>query len=728
MQAKVLIEYKVKSLDKAFNYNVPEEFINVVKKGMKVKVPFGLGDKLINGFIIDLTDEGINPTYKYIDSIVDEYLVLNDELLNLGLYMKETYLCTQISAYQTMLPTSLKIKTINSNYQKYKEYLVLNIGEELAKSFLSELRGEKQKEILNRLINKEEVLKGEYPSSTVKSLVDKDLIKIKRVDVYRIDKSDMKKESTIVLNSEQKGVVDKIIGKLNNSETYLLHGVTGSGKTEVYMQIISRVLDENMGAIMLVPEITLTTQLVNTFYERFGSDVAILHSNLSDGEKYDEYLKIYKGDAKIVVGTRSACFSPIKNLGVIIIDEEHSDSYKQDNNPRYNAIDISIVRSKNNNCPLILGSATPRYETFARALKGVYTYLSLPNRINNYPLPSVKLVDMTSEVKKGNKIISSVLKEEIENRLKKDEQVMLLLNRRGFSTLINCSSCGYTFKCPNCDITLTYHKTSNALRCHYCGYFLTKPSICPSCKGPLNDLGLGTQKLEEELSTMFEDASIIRMDADSTKRKGSHEAIIKAFKEKKFNIMLGTQMISKGLNFDDVSLVGIINADNSLNIPDFRSAERAFNMLEQTRGRAGRKGLSSKVIVQTYNIDNFTLKMLEHGSYIQNYRYEMNIRKKLKYPPYYYLIGIKICSKDYKLASVEANKIYKYIKPLLDKETIILGPTTAGIFKIKNIYRFQLVLKYRFDKNIKKILSEVNNHYIDNKDTFIEIDIDPYSI
>ena len=312
--------------------------------------------------------------------------------------------------------------------------------------------------------------------------------------------------------------------------------------------------------------------------------------------------------------------------------------------------------------------------------------------------------------------------------IEKKEQVMLLLNRRGFSTLVTCTSCGYTFKCPNCDITLTYHKTNNTLRCHYCGHFEYRPNVCPECKNDLNSLGMGTQKLEEEISKAFPSAKVLRMDADTTSKKGMHEKLIKEFKEKRYDIMLGTQMISKGLNFDGVSLVGVINADNSLNLPDFRSGERTYSMLEQTSGRAGRSGLDSLVIIQTFNKDNYTLKMLESGSFTKNYAYEMGIRKKLKYPPYYYLIGIKVCSKEYELASKEANKIYNYIKPKVDKETIILGPTTAGIFRIKSIYRFQLVIKYRFDKNIRSILSEVNKLYIDNKDVYLEIDIDPYTI
>ena len=730
MYADVLIEYRVKSLDRTFTYRIPNHLQGIIKPGMKVCVPFGAGSSTINGFVVNVKDDTGQGNVKDILAVVDAELVLNEELLKLGFFIRDTYLCTLISAYQTMLPTSLKIKTQKSQYQKYETFITLNMPKAFVSDYIeNEARSEGQKNVLAKLLESKEINKRELNSSSVNTLLKKGIVKEEKKLTYRIDKSDKKSDFSHELNESQKLAFDSVKDSLNRSDVFLLHGVTGSGKTEVYLHLIEEVVRMKKTAIMLVPEITLTTQIVNNFYERFGSDVAILHSALSSGEKYDEYLKVMRGDAHIIVGTRSAIFAPIKNLGIIIIDEEQSESYKQDNTPRYNAIDIAKWRCEYNSVPLVLGSATPTYETYARALKGVYKLLTLPHRINNSSLPKVTVVDMQEEASKKNMIISDYLKLRIDECLKKEEQIILLLNRRGYGTFVNCSSCGHTFKCPNCDITLTYHKSSNALRCHYCGYSMPKPDRCPECKeGEVCDFGLGTEKLEAFISSQFPSARIVRMDADTTVTKGSHERIIKDFKDEKYDILLGTQMISKGLDFPKVSLVGVISADASLNIPDFRSGERAYALLSQVAGRAGRAGQSSEVVLQTFNPNNFTIKMVENGSFLKNYQYEMSLRKTLKYPPYYYLIGVKVCSRVYEDASIEATKVYNYLKSYIDNESIILGPTTAGIFKMNNIYRFQLVIKYRFDDKIKPALKEIDEMYINHKSVYLEVDINPYYI
>lgn len=729
MYAEVLIEYKVKSLDRTFTYIIPEYLKNIIKPGMKVTVPFGLGDDTINGFVTKIKNDTNQGNLKSIIAVTDSFLVLNKELLSLGVFMKETYLCTLISAYQTMLPTSLKIKDNKSNYQKTTTYLVKNMPLDFIKTYINEVKHSSQKEILESLLEEDRILKNKYSSSSVQTLLKKGLIKEEKVEIYRIDKRSELSTNNLVLSPLQKEAYDEILKDFGKSSTFLLHGVTGSGKTEIYMRLIEEVVRRGKTAVMLVPEITLTAQIVDNFYTRFGGDVAILHSALSNGEKYDEYLKILRKDAHIVVGTRSAIFAPLENIGIIIVDEEQSESYKQDSTPRYNALDIAKYRSAYNNAPLVLGSATPTYETYARALKGVYKLITLPKRINNSPLPEIKIIDMQKEAKKRNTIISEYLKNKIDETLNKNEQVILLLNRRGYATLVNCDACGHTFKCPNCDITLTYHKTSNSLRCHYCGYFISKPDKCPECKeGDIRDFGLGTEKLESMINDTFKNAKVIRMDADTTGKKGSHERIIKDFKKEKYNILLGTQMISKGLDFPKVSLVGIISADASLSIPDFRSAEKTFALLNQVAGRAGRAGLTSEVVIQTYNPDNFTLKMVKSGTFLKNYQYEMSIRKALKYPPYYYLVGIKVCSRVYEDASIESSKVAAYLKKYLSSETIILGPTTAGIFKMNNIYRFQIVIKYRFDEHLLAVLKEIDEMYINHKSTYLEIDFNPYSI
>lgn len=729
MYAEVLIEYKVKSLDRSFTYIVPEHLQNILKVGMKVAVPFGQGNSLINGFVTNIKREANLGNLKSIAAITDGELILNEELMELGKFLRDETLCTLISAYQTMLPSSLKIKTIKSDFNKYETYIKLKVPKELVRTLLEEMRGQKQIEVLKLLLENEKILKKELSASAVKSLLQKGIVEEEKEATYRIDKEDVKEEHKVELTEEQKRVFDEIVVHTGEAKTYLLHGVTGSGKTEVYMHLIEHMRSIGKTAIMLVPEITLSMQIVDNFYRRFGSDVAILHSALSQGEKYDEYLKILRGDAHIVVGTRSAIFAPIKNLGIIIIDEEHSESYKQDNTPRYNAIDVAKWRSEYNQVPLLLGSATPTYESYARALKGVYNLLSLPHRVHDAELPKVVVVDMSKEAKSRNMVISSHLKEVLKDRLERGEQSILLLNRRGFGTLVMCSACGYTFKCPNCDITLTYHKSSNALRCHYCGYYIKKPDICPECKNEaINDSGVGTERLESELAKMFPEARLIRMDADTTSKKGSHERIIADFKALKYDILLGTQMISKGLDFPNVTCVGVISADASLNIPDFRSGERTYALLNQVAGRAGRSGLDSEVIVQTYNPDNFTVKMVEMGSFLKNYQYEMAVRKKLKYPPYYYLVGIKVCSRVYEDASLEATKVYNHLKSNVDTETIILGPSTAGVFRINNIYRFQLVVKYRYDDKLKSALRSCDEMYIDHKTVYLEIDMNPYYI
>ena len=730
MYAEVLIEYKVKSLDRTFTYIIPEHLRGILKPGMKVTVPFGLGDGTINGFVLNIKNETDLGNLKSIIAITDIELVLNEELLKLGHFLKDTYLCTLISAYQTMLPSSLKIKTIKSKYQKYETYITLKMPKSFVLSYIdNEARNDIQKNILRRLIEEDKVIKKEFSSSSVQTLLKKGIIEEVKELTYRIDKTLEKKNDEKVLTEEQNNAFNEIKKSFNKEETFLLHGVTGSGKTEIYMHLIKEVISSGKTAIMLVPEITLTAQIVDNFYSRFGSETAILHSALSNGEKYDEYLKILRGDAHIIVGTRSAIFAPVKNLGIIIIDEEHSDSYKQDNTPRYNAIDVAKWRSNYNKIPLVLGSATPTYESYARGLKGVYKLITLAHRVNDAKLPSIKVVDMTIESKKRNTIISSYLDEKIKDRLESQEQIILLLNRRGYGTLVNCDACGYTFKCPNCDITLTYHKSSNALRCHYCGYYINKPLKCPECKtGEIRDFGLGTEKLENFISEKYPSARVIRMDADTTSRKGAHEKIIKDFKALKYDILLGTQMISKGLDFPNVTLVGVISADASLNIPDFRSGERTYALLNQVSGRAGRSGLDSEVVLQTYNPDNFTIKMLEMGSFLKNYQYEMSVRKMLKYPPYYYLVGVKVCSREYEAASKEATKVYNYLKNHISSKSIILGPTTAGVFRINNIYRFQLVIKYRFDDKLMPTLKEIDEIYINHKTVYLEIDINPYYI
>ena len=492
MYAEVLVEYSNKAIDKSFTYMIPNKYKNILKKGMRVKVPFN--NKLINGIVINIIDE-YNNEYKLkeIDTIIDENIYLNDELLSIGKYIKDKTLCSSIIAYQTILPSSLKIKDQKHNYNKYIKYLKLNKDIKYVNDYIdNHKRNTSQIKILNELLDNKTLKYSDVPSSSVKKLIEENIIKIEEVQEYRINNNNNIIDNDITLNKDQEKVINEI--NLKSKDTYLLYGVTGSGKTEVYINLIKKVIKNKKKCLLLVPEISLTTQVINLFYERFGSKVAVFHSSLSNGERYDEYLKIYRNEVDIVVGTRSAVFAPINNLGLIIIDEEHSKTYHQDNNPRYSALDIALFRSEYNKCSLLLGSATPSLESMARAQKGVYKLLKLPNRINK-KMPTIKIIDMKQEMKNRRTIISLELENEIKKRIEKNEQVILLLNRRGFSTIITCQNCGYTYKCPHCDITFTYHKTNKTLRCHYCGYTKIVDETCPSChEKSLNYLGMGTEK------------------------------------------------------------------------------------------------------------------------------------------------------------------------------------------------------------------------------------------
>lgn len=728
MYAEVLIEYPTKKIDKYFTYKISDELKDVINVGMKVKVPFN--NKIINGFVMNITDNYNNEyELKEIVDVIDKELILNEELMNLGKFVQEKTLCPLISAYQTMLPSSLKIKDNDTNYNYYKTYIELNKSREAIEGYLNNYKKiNKQSELLNKLLTEDKLVKKDYAPYVVKTLVDKGLIKEIKEQEYRINRN---KNINIIkhkLNDEQRNAFN-LINDSDGNDIFLLEGVTGSGKTEVYLNLIEEALNKGKTAILLVPEISLTMQIVNRFYEWFGDRVAIFHSALSNGEKYDEYLKIIRGEVSVVIGTRSAIFTPLKNIGIIIIDEEHSDTYKQDNTPRYNAIDIAKERCKYHNCSLVLGSATPTLESRARALKGIYNHIKLTKRAGLGSLPNVEIIDMVNEIKKRNFIFSEELINKLNDNLSKGEQSIILLNRRGYSTTINCSNCGFTYKCPNCDITLTYHKTTNNLRCHYCGFTNKKEEKCPNChEDGLNYLGLGTEKVEMELNKLFPGARIIRMDQDTTSKKGSHEKIIEDFKNYKYDILLGTQMISKGLDFPLVTLVGILNADSSLNIPDFRSNERTFSLLYQASGRAGRSNLKGNVLIQTYNPDNEVLNCVKNNDFNRFYDYEMNIRKILKYPPYYYLISLRIVSSDYNLALESSNKVCNYLKSNIDSSSIVLGPTTANLFKFNNNYRFQIVIKYRFDDKLINALKYLDSIFINNVKVNLEIDVEPIHI
>jgi primosomal protein N' (replication factor Y) (superfamily II helicase) len=572
-------------------------------------------------------------------------------------------------------------------------------------------------------------------ASTIKSLVNKGLLLEKYVEVYRdpYENRVFEKTSPLPLTYQQAEAIKPILDKIDRSlyQTFLLYGVTGSGKTEIYLQSIQRVLEEGKEAIVLVPEISLTPQMVHRFKGRFGDDVAVLHSGLSVGEKYDEWRKIQRKEVKVVVGARSAIFAPFENIGIIIIDEEHETSYKQEENPRYHARDVAVHRAEDHKCPVILGSATPSLESFARASKGVYELLTLSKRMNDGELPKVSIVDMREELRNGNRsMFSQELFDNLQDRLEKGEQTVLFLNRRGHSSFIMCRDCGFVLQCPHCDISLTYHRFSNGMKCHYCGYEESVPTACPECTSEhIRYFGTGTQKVEEELNKLLPGARIIRMDVDTTSRKGSHEKLLTAFGEGKADILLGTQMIAKGLDFPNITLVGVLSADTMLHLPDFRAAEKTFQLLTQVSGRAGRHSLPGEVVIQTYTPEHYSIGLASEHDYDRFYLQEMMMRKMGAYPPFYFITLITLSHEDLMKVVDIAEKLSGFIRSRLSESTIILGPAASPIPRIKNRYRYQCLIKYKREPNLtgtlKTVLDQFQQQYASGG-LSISIDVNPY--
>ncbi len=605
-------------------------------------------------------------------------------------------------------------------------------------------RAQKQKDVLEFFTTRPDqdrfpvsMLLSETHASrpTINALADKELLRIEAVEQYRdpYKDSEIGRTEPLVLTDSQANVLAPIAEAIRTGkhEVTLCHGVTGSGKTEIYLQAIETVLSEGKEAIVLVPEIALTPQMVYRFKGRFGARVAVMHSGLSRGEKYDEWRKIQKGEVDVVVGARSAIFVPFKKIGLIIIDEEHETSYKQEENPRYHARDVAIYRGKHHLCPVLLGSATPSLESYARGEKGVYVLSELPDRVNKQEMPHVHMVDMREELRSGNRsIFSKQLYDLLLDRLKKKQQSVLFLNRRGYSTFVMCRDCGFVIQCPHCDISLTYHQRSSKLKCHYCGYEEPMPSVCPSCESDhIRYFGSGTQKVEETLTQLLPEARVIRMDVDTTQKKGSHERLLNAFGEGKADILLGTQMIAKGLDFPNVTLVGVIAADSMLHLPDFRSSEKTFQLLTQVSGRAGRHHLKGEVVVQSYTPEHYAVQRASEHDYHGFYQLEMRERKVHQYPPFFYLSLVTVSHPQFPEAVAITEKIAAFLKGKLTKGATILGPVAAPIPRIKDRYRYQCMVKYKDEPSLLEALADIQKHYQDkfSKDALqIAIDMNPY--
>ncbi len=776
MIAKVLVDVKAREVDRTFDYLVPSKLEDVIEIGQRVKVPFG--PRFIMGYVLGFTERSEFDKLKKIYAVMDIIPSLTKELIKLGKELSISNTSSLVGIYQAMLPKALKskykkklnvvdsellstnlsvkfnrasqviydkelvayLKEIKENIKSGNIFITYEIRQANNEKFLKKiklinpnivLKGAKQVLVLEFLKENIDVYKRDLMSkfslaqSTIKSLVDKGVIEEYSIETYRkVESLFAPNNKSIVLNYEQVNVYNEIVKEIDNNKVFLLHGVTGSGKTEIYLNIIEDVLAQGKEAIMLVPEISLTPMMVSRFKGRFKDDVAVLHSGLSIGEKYDEWRKIRRKEVSVVVGARSAIFAPFTNLGVIIIDEEHSDSYKQSTLPTYQAKDVAILRCNHYNIPLILGSATPSVESYYKALNKEYKLLEMKYRANNAQMPEVYIEDMRFEFKGGNRsIFSKKLDELITDRLAKKEQIILLLNRRGHSTFVMCRSCGEVIMCPNCDISLTYHEKTNSLKCHYCGHDEANPSVCPKCGSKyIRYMGIGTQRVEEFIHERFPTAKVVRMDTDTTNYKGAHEKLLYDF-EFNGDILLGTQMISKGLDFPKVSLVGVLAADMSLSLPDYKAIEKTFQLLTQVSGRAGRHNITGEVVIQTYNPDHYAIMYAKSHDYHSFYETEMNIRKIAGYTPFYNLVQIIVSDKDVRNVLREGTKIVMRLRKELDSDVNILGPVLPKISRINNYFRAQIIIKYKESEIMDDILKKV--YYDFNEVLSLSIDKNP---
>jgi primosomal protein N' len=746
MVAEIILNSNAKELNRVFDYNIPETMAYKATIGSRVFVQFGNRKELEEGFIINIKDES-EFKLKDIQKIVNENGI-SEEKVELAKLMARRYFCNVSECIKLMLPPGTTTKIIENRVKEKNENFVSIVNEILVENDIEEnkFKSAKQLRILKFLLDNGEtnladlLLFTDTTRDAVKSLEKKKYVVIEQKQVERnpfLHKVE-KKTSKLKFTDEQQYAYDEISFAMDKNKygEYLIYGVTGSGKTEIYLQLIENALRNNKTSIMLVPEISLTPQTVDRFIARFGEEnIAVLHSKLSIGERFDQWNKIKNGQAKIVIGARSAIFAPIKDLGIIIIDEEHDSSYKSESTPRYNAKDIARYLCKENNIPLVLGSATPDTSSLYRTMQKESVLLRLNKRANSSTLPEIEVIDLREELSKKNKtMLSEKLQEAIKENLENKKQTILFLNRRGFSTFVMCRDCGYTAKCKNCDITLTYHKSTNKLKCHYCGYETNVINKCPDCKSEnIRYFGTGTQKLEAEINKLYPEAKTIRMDVDTVTKKNSHEKILTDFKENKADILIGTQMVVKGHHFPNVTLVGVIAADGSLNMNDYRANEITFQILTQVAGRAGRGKDTGKVIIQTYNPDSFAIECVKTQNEEMFYNTEMRLRKQLKYPPFCDIIVIGVSSKEEQITIKVTQSLHKYLKNRVENENIgimLYKALPAPIDKIKNKYRWRILIKCKFGEDIIDLMNDTLQKaqtikYCKNGDANISIDVNP---
>lgn len=736
MFAKVIVDITRSKVDRVFDYKIDNEI--KIALGHRVLVPFGISNKLFEGFVIGITKTSKydKDKIKFIKDVLDEYPVLNKDQIALAFHMREEYGCTLADGFRLMLPgrlhglrekTKLAAKIINNDISS----CYTKDGREKAPV---------QIKVFEYLKNNEEAFVCEIErhisgsACAITALKKKGIIEVFAKEIIR--KPYCAKEydgRQVLLNSQQKEAVDIICDNMFSRKRFLLHGITGSGKTEVYMRLVRYCISKGKGAIILVPEIALTPQAVERYRCKFGDKVALLHSRLSQGERFDEWKRILTGNCNVVLGPRSAVFAPVKDLGLIVIDEEHEGAYSSDSFPRYDAKELAGFRIKS--CgSLVLGSATPSIETYYNSINGKYKLIELTKRANNMPLPDTHVVDMSEELISGNKtIISNFLYEKINERLEKKEQIILLLNKRGYSSFVMCRGCGSVLKCPHCDVSLAYHKTDgNVVKCHYCNYEQRVSRICPYCKKPfMKHFGIGTQQVEEQINKMFPQAKALRMDFDTTRKKDSHFDIFNSFINRKADILIGTQMIAKGLDFPCVTLVGIICADNMFNLPDYKAKERAFALITQASGRAGRDKVQGEVVIQTYMKDSPALAYAVRQDYKGFYAHEIALREKSQYPPFAVFCRITVSStnNDYAFESVKKlnSEVFKMTEVLGD-EKIIYSCSPCPISFLKDMHRYQILMKLKSCKKTKdftKKLNEFLKKYELHKNVYVDFEINP---
>ncbi len=723
MIAEVIVDVLNAEVDRIFEYMFDAD--QDISMGDRVSVPFG--SRTIEGYVLGTKENSdFDPSkLKKINKKLDKTPIIKPHMIKLCYQMKEKLHLRMLDAIRLVLPSPVR-----NNKVKHIEQKMCYLADEID-GYISKIRANANNErgLIKYLQDNGECdftrLAKMFSNATLNKLIKNDIVKFRTEVVNRKVEFDKSKDKKVNLTATQQNAVNTIL----NGGKHLLHGVTGSGKTEVYLNVIDKVLEEGKSAIMLVPEISLTPQMIRIFSARFGDKVALLHSGLSLGEKYDEWYRLYSGEAKIAIGARSCVFAPLDNLGVIIIDEEHDSSYVADSNPRYNTFDIASLRSDNENCPLVVGSATPSIETYYLAKSGALNLIEMPVRVNNKAMPAIEIVDMCNEFRRGNTTpFSTPLLERLTDVVDNSKQAILFINRRGFSSFLMCRDCGYIPKCDACDVSLVYHKNDNQLKCHYCGKRYHAINTCPNCGG--HDLkygGVGTQQVVEELNKLFPNTKVFRMDNDTTQTKNAHGKILKEFGETKPAILVGTQMVAKGHDFPEVGFVGILDADLSLFFSDFRASEKTFQLITQVAGRAGRSLLEGHVVLQTYFPKNYVYKLCANYDYNRIYDKEINLRETTNYPPYSKILRLLFTSQKDDVVRNLTHEVFMKLKELRiqnKEDFLFLEGMKSPITKIKNKYRYQILVKLRLD-NSEKMIDEIyrvlDKFVLKDVSTFVEI-------